>query len=229
MATLEKFSDIFDRACERKGGSKALAHLLPMTLEADEIGQLTDAQLLSAMSKQVFQSGFVWRVVEHKWPAYQQAFFDFDPFKVLMLSPDQIQQRATDATLIRHQKKTQAIVDNAYMIQQIAAEHGSFAEFIANWPSENITGLWLALKKKGNRLGGNTGPYFLRNIGKDTFLLTGDVQSYLKATNVVDAGFTSQTALRQSQAAFNQWQQESGLTLAEISRIISLSVGDNRV
>ncbi|MDO6678032.1 DNA-3-methyladenine glycosylase I [Shewanella sp. 4_MG-2023] len=229
MAKLEKFSDIFDRASERKGGSKALAHLLPLTLEADEIGQFSDAQLLSAMSKQVFQSGFVWRVVENKWPAYEKAFFDFEPFKVLMLSPDQIQQRATDATLIRHQKKTQSIVDNAYMVQQIAAEYGSFAEFIGNWPSEDITGLWQVLKKKGNRLGGNTGPYFLRNIGKDTFLLTTDVQSYLKATNVVDAGFTSQTALRQSQAAFNQWQQESGLTLAEISRIISLSVGDNRV
>ncbi|MDO6619948.1 MULTISPECIES: DNA-3-methyladenine glycosylase I [unclassified Shewanella] len=229
MAKLEKFSDIFDRASERKGGSKALAHLLPLTLEADEIGQFSDAQLLSAMSKQVFQSGFVWRVVENKWPAYEKAFFDFEPFKVLMLSPDQIQQRATDATLIRHQKKTQSIVDNAYMVQQIAAEHGSFAEFIANWPSEDITGLWQVLKKKGSRLGGNTGPYFLRNVGKDTFLLTTDVQSYLKATKVVDAGFTSQTALRQSQAAFNHWQQESGLTLAEISRIISLSVGENRL
>lgn len=229
MARLEKFSDIWARACERKGGPAAVKSLLPDTLDADEISEYTDAQLLSVMSKRVFQSGFVWRIVENKWPAYEKAFFDFEPMKVLMLSPDQIQQRATDPELIRHQKKTQAIVDNAYMIQHINQEHGSFAEFIAHWPSDDITGLWQVLKKRGTRLGGNTGPYFLRAIGKDTFLLSQDVQAYLTGHNVVDAGFTSQTALRQTQAAFNHWQQESGMSLAQISRTISLGVGDNRV
>ncbi len=169
MATLEKFSDIFDRAAERKGGAKALGLLMPQTLDADEIGQFTDAQLLSAMSKQVFQSGFVWRVVENKWPVYEEAFFNFEPFKVLMLSPDQIQERATDATLIRHQKKTQSIVDNAYMVQQLAAEHGSFAEFIANWPEDDITGLWQVLKKKGSRLGGILGLIFCARLVKIPF------------------------------------------------------------
>jgi 3-methyladenine DNA glycosylase Tag len=227
VAKLEKFADIISRACERKGGMAAVEALLPDTLSSIEIAQYSDAQLLSAMSKRVFQSGFVWRVVDNKWPAYEKAFFDFEPQKVLMLSPEQIQQRASDATLIRHQKKTQAIVDNAYMVQSLAAKHGSFAEFIAHWPSEDIIGLWQLLKKQGTRLGGNTGAYFLRSIGKDTFILSNDVQGYLKAKNVVDAGFTSQTGLKQTQAAFNTWQQESGLTLAEISRIISLGVGDN--
>ena len=227
MAKLEKFADIISRACERKGGMAAVEALLPDTLSSSEIAQYSDAQLLSAMSKRVFQSGFVWRVVDNKWPAYEKAFFDFEPQKVLMLSPEQIQQRASDATLIRHQKKTQAIVDNAYMVQSLAAKHGSLAEFIAHWPSEDIIGLWQLLKKQGARLGGNTGAYFLRSIGKDTFILSNDVQGYLKAKNVVDAGFTSQTGLKQTQAAFNTWQQESGLTLAEISRMISLGVGDN--
>ena len=226
---LEKFSDIWARACERKGGPAVVKSLLPNTLNADEISEYTDAQLLSVISKRVFQSGFVWRVVDNKWPAYEKAFFDFEPMKVLMLSPDQIQQRASDPELIRHQKKTQAIVDNAYMIQQISAEHGSFAEFIAIWPTDDITGLWQVLKKRGARLGGNTGLYFLRAIGKDTFLMSQDVQAYLTGHKVVDAGFTSQTALRQTQAAFNHWQQESGMSLAEISRVISLGVGDNRV
>ncbi|UJF22355.1 DNA-3-methyladenine glycosylase I [Shewanella sp. OMA3-2] len=229
MAKLEKFADIMSRACERKGGIAAVEALLPETLSSKEIVQYSDAQLLSAMSKRVFQSGFVWRVVENKWPAYEKAFFDFEPQKVLMLSPEQIQQRATDATLIRHQKKTQAIVDNAYMVQSLSAKHGSFAELIAHWPNEDIIGLWQLLKKQGTRLGGNTGAYFLRSIGKETFILSNDVQGYLKAKNVVDAGFTSQTGLKQTQAAFNTWQQESGLTLAEISRIISLGVGDNYV
>lgn len=229
MAKLEKFNDIWTRACERKGGPETVKSLLPQTLTADGIREYSNAILLSALSKQVFQSGFVWRVVVNKWSAYEKAFFDFEPMKVLMLSPEQIQQRAIDPGLIRHQKKTQAIVDNAYMIQRISEEYGSFAEFIAQWPTDDITGLWQSLKKRGTRLGGNTGPYFLRTIGKDTFLLTQDVQAYLTGHKVVDAGFTSQTALRQSQVAFNHWQQESGMSLAHISRIISLGVGDNRV
>jgi 3-methyladenine DNA glycosylase Tag len=229
LAKLEKFADILSRACERKGGLAHVEMLLPDTLLASEIAQYSDAELLSVMSKRVFQSGFVWRVVENKWPAYEKAFFDFEPTKVLMLSPEQIQQRASDATLIRHQKKTQAIVDNAYMIQSLTKQHGCFAEFIANWPTDDIVGLWQILKKQGSRLGGNTGPYFLRAIGKDTFILSNDVQSYLKAKKVLDASFTSKTGLLQTQTAFNAWQAESGLTLAEISQIIALGVGDNRV
>ena len=83
---LETFSDIWARACERKGGPAIVKSLLPDTLSAAEICEYSDAQLLSVMSKRVFQSGFVWRVVDNKWSAYEQAFFDFVPMKVLMLS-----------------------------------------------------------------------------------------------------------------------------------------------
>ncbi|MCH1919673.1 DNA-3-methyladenine glycosylase I [Shewanella sp. A3A] len=229
MATLEKFDDIYARACERKGGEAQLESLLPQTLSSDEIMQYQDAELLSAMSMQVFQSGFVWKVVEAKWPAYQQAFFQFDPNKVMLLSPEQLQARASDPQLIRHLKKTQAIYDNALMIRDIMQDHGSLARYIALWPVEEIVGLWQALKQQGSRLGGNTGPYFLRKIGKDTFLLTEDIKGYLLAHKLVDASFSSKTGLTQVQAAFNQWQQSSGRTMAEISRIIACSVGDNRL
>ena len=195
MSQLERFSSIYARASERKGGATGLEALLSGCLSDDEIRQYRDAELLSAMSRQVFQSGFV----------------------------------ASDATLIRHLKKTQAIYDNALMIHDVAREHGSLAQLIAAWPTQDIIGLWALLKKRGTRLGGNTGPYFLRGIGKDTFLLTDDVQGYFKAHKLVDAGFTSQTALKQVQAVFNQWQQESGRCLADISRILACSVGDNRI
>ncbi|MCL1051319.1 DNA-3-methyladenine glycosylase I [Shewanella abyssi] len=229
MSRIETFASIYARASERKGGNAGLEQLMSTSLTEDEIGQCSDAQLLSEMSKKVFQSGFVWRIVEAKWPAYEKSFFDFEPFKVLMLSPEQLQDRASDVALIRHLKKTMAIYDNAHMVNNIAREQGSFAEFVASWPSEDITGLWATLKRKGTRLGGNTGPYFLRAIGKDTFLLTSDVQGYLKAHNLVDYGFSSKAGLKQVQAVFNHWQQQSGRSLADISRILACSVGDNRI
>ena len=229
MAQVEKFAAIYARAAQRKGGDASLETLLPTSLDDEQLTQFTDAQLLSEISKKVFQSGFVWRIVEAKWPEYEKAFFGFEPFKVLMLSPEQLQERASDTKLIRHLKKTMAIYDNAHMVNDFAAQHGSFAKFIADWPSTDITGLWAELKRKGKRLGGNTGPYFLRSMGKDTFLLTNDVQGYLKSHGLVDYGFSSKAGLLQVQSVFNQWQQESGRSLADISRVLACSVGDNRI
>lgn len=229
MSQLEKFAAIYARASQRKGGDANLEALLPMGLTDKELLQYSDGQLLSELSKKVFQSGFVWRIVEAKWPEYEQAFFGFEPFKVLMLSPEQLQDRASDPKLIRHLKKTMAIYDNAHMVNDLAGEYGSFAKFIADWPDEDITGLWAELKRRGARLGGNTGPYFLRSMGKDTFLLTSDVQGYLKGHGLVDYGFSSKAGLQQVQSVFNHWQQESGRSLADISRVLACSVGDNRI
>ncbi|QYK12982.1 DNA-3-methyladenine glycosylase I [Shewanella rhizosphaerae] len=229
MARLESFDSIYQRACERKGGEAGLAARLPEVLSQDQIAEYTDAELLSELSKKVFQSGFVWRIVDNKWPAYEAAFFNFEPHKILMLSPEQIQQRASDPELIRHLKKTMAIYDNALMVHDIKLAHGSFAKFIAQWPSDNIIGLWGELKCLGCRLGGNTGPYFLRTIGKDTFLLTEDIKGYFQAHKLIDAGFTSKRGLTQVQEVFNEWQGQSGRSLAEISRILACGVGDNRI
>ncbi|QIZ78877.1 DNA-3-methyladenine glycosylase I [Ferrimonas lipolytica] len=224
---MEKFAAIWQRAAERKGGDEGLTALLPQA--NDQLASMTDAQMLSAMSSQIFKSGFVWRIVDNKWPAFEQAFWGFEPTKLLMMSPEQIDKRASDTALIRHAKKINSIFDNAQMILNIGYEQGSFVQWLADWDSRDIVGLWQQLKKQGNRLGGNTGPYFLRAIGKDTFLLTTDIVAYLKAHHILDAAPTSKKGMQQAQDAFNQWQDESGMTMAQISRVIACSVGDNRL
>jgi hypothetical protein len=62
---LESFDALYQRAAERKGGELKLNALL-----ADDkpIFPSEDDRILSAFTKKVFQSGFVWRVVENKWP-----------------------------------------------------------------------------------------------------------------------------------------------------------------
>jgi 3-methyladenine DNA glycosylase Tag len=115
------------------------------------------------------------------------------------------------------------------MIHEVAEQHGSFSQFIANWPSEDIIGLWAYLKKHGARLGGNTGPYALRALGKDTFLLSRDVESYLRAHKIIDGGLQTKKSLSAAQAFFNELQQQSGLSMQELSLIVAYGVGDNRV
>lgn len=224
---MEKFDDIFARAAERKGGKKALELLLPENLTVGQLKKLADSDILAAMSMKIFQSGFVWRVVENKWPGFEEVMWGFEPKKLALASDEQIERMAQDKRIIRNHTKVKAVRENAYYIKTIAKRHGSFAQFIADWPVTDITGLWLELKKNGCRLGGNTGPYFLRSIGKDTFLMTRDVVAYLIGQNIVTKQPSSQKDLKAVQSAFNQWQQESRRSMAQISRIISCSIGEN--
>ncbi|WNO60229.1 DNA-3-methyladenine glycosylase I [Rheinheimera sp. MMS21-TC3] len=229
MNSAESFNHIYQRACERKGGVAALAALLSLPAAAADIKAIPDNICLAELTKKVFQSGFVWRVVKQKWPGFCEVFFDFDIEKMLLMSDEMLENKAQDTRIIRNAKKVFTIRENAQMIADIQHKHGSFAGFIAEWPTDDIIGLWAYLKQYGARLGGNTGPYALRAIGKDTFILSTDVEAYLRATNVFDGGISSKRSLAQIQQQFNLWQQQSGRSLTEISQIIALSTGDNYV
>ena len=225
----EKFAAIYQRAAERKGGNKRLEALLYAPLSPSELAAIGDDRYLAECSKKVFQSGFVWRVVENKWAQFENLFFQFNIEKILMMPDEMLEAKARDPAIIRNLRKVMCIRDNALMISDIQQQHGSFASFVANWPVENITGLWLHLKQFGSRLGGNTGPYSLRAIGKDTFLLSRDVEGYLKAHDVITGSAMSKRSLQAIQRTFNDWHQQSGRSMQEISRIVSLASGDNAI
>lgn len=238
--TTEKFDDLYQRAAERKGGAKALELLLGKKIigkklhddqaAQDSVAALSDDRVLAAFTKQIFKSGFVWRVVENKWPSFEENFFSFNIEKVLMMPEEMLERKATDPDIIRNYNKVKTIQANAQMIFDYQLEHkSSFAQFIAEWPSNDIIGLWAFLKKHGQRLGGNTGPYALRLLGKDTFILSSDVEAYLRVQKVIDGGLQSKKSLTAIQAFFNQLQQESGYSLTQLSRLIAFASGDNYV
>ncbi|MDD1783805.1 DNA-3-methyladenine glycosylase I [Enterovibrio sp. ZSDZ35] len=224
---LEKFSEIYLRAATRKGSNSALEQRLAHPKSVEELKSITDDRWLAVMSQKIFQSGMNWQVVRNKWPGFEDVFWGFDIEKMCLTPPEMWEQKATNPAIIRHLGKVMTIPHNALMIQRAAREHGSFAAFIADWPESDIIGLWAYLKKHGSRLGGNTGPYSLRLMGKDTFILSNDVESYLRAHKIIDGGRDTRKSLLAAQNAFNQWQEESGRPLCQISQIIAYSVGDN--
>jgi len=226
---MESFDQIFKRASERKGGSGQLESLLSQPKSSDQLATIDDSRYLAEFSKKVFQSGFVWRVVEQKWSNFEELFWQFNVDKLVMMPPEMLEQKAQDPKIIRNFRKVRSIIDNAHMIKGVASKRGSFSSMIAEWPSDDIVGLWLFLKKEGNRLGGNTGPYALRSIGKDTFLLSRDVEAYLRGHKLIEGGLTSLRSLKAIQSCFNEWQLQSGLSLQEISQIIAYGNGDNYV
>ncbi|PKI15786.1 DNA-3-methyladenine glycosylase I [Colwellia sp. 12G3] len=238
--THESFKSLFQRAAERKGGVRALEDLLGKkilgkkllddTAAQQSVAKLSDDRILAAFTKQIFKSGFVWRVVENKWPDFEEHFFNFNIEKMLMMPEEMLERKAADPKIIRNYNKVKTIKANAQMIFDITMDKNiSFAQFINDWPSEDIIGLWAYLKKHGERLGGNTGPYALRLLGKDTFILSSDVEAYLRVQKIIDGGLQSKKSLTAIQAHFNKLQNESGYSLTQLSRLIALSCGDNYV
>ena len=141
-----------------------------------------------------------------------------------------LERKASDPGIIRNFSKVRTILQNAVMIDDTERrEERAFGEFIADWPDDDVIGLWLFLKKHGSRLGGNTGPYALRALGVDTFLMTRDVELFLRQHDIVDSGIHSLRALKATQAYFNELRDESGRSLAELSRIVAMGVGQNRI
>ncbi|MEW9798826.1 DNA-3-methyladenine glycosylase I [Alteromonas sp. CYL-A6] len=225
----ESFNAIYQRACERKGGKAALEARLARPLSAEQVARIPDDRFLAAMTKKVFQSGFVWRVIEKKWPDFEEVFFDFDVEKVLLMPDEMLEQKASDKRIVRNYKKVMTVRDNALMIKDVAREHGSFASFVTTFDYTTITELWTFLKKRGARLGGNTGPYMLRSLGIDTFLLSKDNEDYLRKHDIISGGASTQKSLTAMNAVFAGWHEESGRPLTQLSQILSMSWGTNRV
>jgi len=238
--TTESFNALFQRAADRKGGKPILEALLGKRLlgkkllddgaAQQHVSALGDDRVLAAFTKQVFKSGFVWRVVENKWPDFEEHFFNFNIEKILMMPEEMLERKAADPKIIRNFNKVKTIQANAQMMFDTCMDtNTSFAQFIADWPSSDIIGLWGFLKKHGQRLGGNTGPYALRLLGKDTFILSSDVEYYLRAQEVIDGGLHTKKSLTAIQAHFNKLSAESSYNLTQLSRLMAFSCGDNYV
>lgn len=222
------FDAIRKRAEARKGGPAALAALLPPAPDPAALAALADDRVLAEMAKRIFCSGFVWRVIEQKWPGFEAAFLGFDVAR-LCFEPDEFWEAlGRDARIVRHGAKILSVRANARFVAEIAAEHGSFGRFLAGWPAADQVGLLELLAKRGNRLGGMTGQYLLRFLGRDGWITSRDMVACLRDAGVdLSEAPSSRRELGLVQAQMNAWAAETGLPLTHLSRICAMSVGPN--
>jgi 3-methyladenine DNA glycosylase Tag len=222
------FAAIRARAAKRKGGERVLASLLPAVSGAGALGGLGDDRVLAEMTKRIFSAGFVWSVIEKKWPGFEAAFLGFQPKRLLAEPQEFWEALASDTRIVRNGPKIMAVRANAKLVAEIAAEHGSFGKFLAAWPQTDIVGLLELLAKRGARLGGMTGQYLLRFLGKDTFITSGDVVACLRDAGLEIAEHpTSKRDLAKIQEQFNVWAKATRLPLTHLSRICAMSIGEN--
>lgn len=225
---MKKFDKIRQQAEKRKGGAAALKKLLPKVASTQQLAKTGDDRYLAMMTRAINQAGFSWKVIENKWPQFEEAFFGFDPKKLALLSPEQWEAYTSDRRVVRNWQKIKALQENVYFVQELARTHGSFGKFLAEWPASDQIGLMRYLKKHGSRLGGQSALWFLRTMGKDCFILSRDVVLTLQhaGLDIADEP-TSQRDLRQIQKAFDVWHEETGLPYSHLSRIAACATGEN--
>ncbi len=88
------------------------------------------ADYLEHLTKPVFEGGISWRIIEAKWPGFQEAFRGFDPETVATLSPDEVDALTNDTRIVRNRRKIEATVHNAQEMLAIEKEFGTFKNYL---------------------------------------------------------------------------------------------------
>lgn len=222
---MRTFEEIYEIAAKRHGGAEALEAKIndyPMK-SPQELAEIPDDRWLSRLSKTIFATGLNWKVIEAKWPDFEELFDGFDVGRCAFMGDEKFDSLLTDKRIIRNGAKIASVRDNAAFFLELR-EQGGVGKVIGEWPDEDFIGLLEMLKKRGSRLGGSSASYGLRFVGRPSFIMSPDVVARLVAEGVIDKAPTSKTAMRQVQAAFNTWMDESGRNLTEISRTLAMSV-----
>lgn len=221
---MRDFQWMLEYGINRFGSLKALEARLPQPATKTQLISVPDDRYLSLIALRVFRAGLRHSVVDAKWPNFEEVFWQFNPEKVVLLSAEHIERLMQDTRIIRHLGKLKSVPRNAQMLLDIRHEFGSFGAFLAQWPEDDVVGLWRYLAKHGHQLGGLSAPRFLRMAGKDTFVLSDDVVAALVAQDIVTKRPTSQRDLALVQEAFNAWQAQSGRPLCQLSMLLALTV-----
>lgn len=221
---MKNFTDIHDEAILRLGGDEAVNNRLPSPDSPASLRRKSDACYLAEMSRRIFRAGLKHSMVDARWPAFESVFHSFDTDRVRLMSDEQLEKLMHDKRIIRHWAKIKAVRNNAEAIYRLSQTHGSMGNYLADWPLEGIIDLWAELRREFTQLGGMSGPYFLRMVGKDTFLLTDYVCKALQKWAGIDCKPSTRKALLEAQQCMCQWREESDRPLCQVSMILALSV-----
>jgi 3-methyladenine DNA glycosylase Tag len=217
------FKTILAEAERRNGGKAGLAALLPVAKSSTELAAVPDDRYLSAMSLRIFRAGLKHELVDAKWPAFEEVFHRFEPRRVRAMSDEAMERLMEDKRLIRHWGKLKSVRANAAAMIGVAEEHGSMGRYLATWPNGKIVALWDDLAKRFSQMGGNSAAYFLRVVGKDSFILTPYVVGGLNKWGAVSGELKSKAERVKAEAALLGWAEEAKRPLCQISMIVARS------
>jgi hypothetical protein len=124
---IRQFTHIVAMAAARKGGLSMLKDALASTpaLPPPMIAAMADARILAEMRRWIFYAGFSARVVDAKWPGFEQAFRRFDLWTNATMGDRQINALSSNSRIVRNVAKIRAIRTNARLLREFADSNGS--------------------------------------------------------------------------------------------------------
>ena len=95
---MQSFKAIRARAVKRHGGEAGFKAHMVKPKSAAALRKLSDDRWLAQMTRSVFQAGFVWKIIEAKWPGFEEAFDGFDPHRVAFYTGEDMGRLASGAS-----------------------------------------------------------------------------------------------------------------------------------
>ena len=92
--------------------------------------QFDDRRLFEFLILESAQAGLSWLTILKRRDGYRRRFHNFDPLAVAAMTSADVEDALQDTGIIRNRGKVEAAVGNARVFNELAAKHGSFAEFI---------------------------------------------------------------------------------------------------
>ncbi len=133
----------------------------PRQVPADDNGYL------EILTKSIFQAGFSWEVIRHKWPHFQRAFDGFDIEAVARYGEPDVDRLLADPGIVRNGRKIEATIQNARIMRGLIAEHGSIYRYLRTMDGLRYAERRRLLTRRFHHLGPTGAFVFLYTIGED--------------------------------------------------------------
>jgi len=136
-----------------------------------------DAGYLEMMTKVIFMGGLNRQVVESKWDGFLEAFDQFEPGKVASFTEEDVERLSENERIIRYGAKIRAVVDNAGEMVDIAAEHGSFGQWLGrNVEEEGVADTAKMIGKRFAYMSEASAERYLYAVGEEVGDVPEDIQ-----------------------------------------------------
>lgn len=89
-----------------------------------------DAGQFEFITLEAAQAGLSWITILKKREGYRRAFAGFDPEMVARFTENDVARLMEDSGIVRNRKKIESAVLNARLFLEVAAKHGSFANYL---------------------------------------------------------------------------------------------------
>jgi DNA-3-methyladenine glycosylase I len=89
-----------------------------------------DVRLFEKLSLEGFQAGLSWLTILRKREAFRAAFAGFDFERVARFGDRDVARLLTDAAIVRHRGKIEAVINNAARACELVEQEGTLAHYI---------------------------------------------------------------------------------------------------